>query len=125
LFYDGGVQAQRQHRSLDEGWKFHFGNAADPAKDFNFGTESIFVKSGKATGTAIAPEFDDRDWQNVSLPHDWAVDLPFANSSDSSVMSHGYKPVGGHYPATSVGWYRKKFSVSPADSGRGFGIKLV
>ena len=31
--------------------------------------------------------------------------------------SHGYKPVGGHYPATSIGWYRKRFMVSPADSG--------
>jgi beta-galactosidase len=116
--------AQRQHLSLDDGWRFHFGNAADPAKDFNYGTVSIFSKSGKSEGTAIAPNFDDRDWREVSVPHDWAVELPFENSPDFDVMSHGYKPVGGHYPATSIGWYRKRFVVSPADSGQRFVLQF-
>ena len=31
--------AQREKIRLDEGWKFHFGNAADPQKDFGCGTE--------------------------------------------------------------------------------------
>lgn len=116
--------AQRQHLSLDAGWRFHFGNAADPAKGFNYGTVSIFSKSGKSEGTAIAPNFDDRDWRELSVPHDWAVELPFENSSDFDVMSHGYKPVGGHYPATSIGWYRKRFAVSPADSGQRFVLQF-
>src|ERR1700749_3199800 len=60
--------AQRLHTCLDHGWKFHLGDAADPAKDFNFRTVSIFVKSGKAEGTAIAPDFEDKDWQDISLP---------------------------------------------------------
>jgi len=109
---------------FDAGWKFHLGDAADPAKDFNYRTASVFVKTGRANGTAIAPEFDDRNWRTLSLPHDWAVELPFANSPDSSVMSHGYKPVGGHYPATSIGWYRKHFVVAPADSGHRFVIRF-
>ncbi|HXB35500.1 MAG TPA: hypothetical protein VNV35_18860, partial [Puia sp.] len=116
--------AQRQHRSLDDGWRFHFGNAADPAKDFNYSTVTIFSKSGKSEGTAIAPNFDDRDWREVSVPHDWAVELPFEQSPDFDVMSHGYKPVGGHYPATSIGWYRKRFVVSPADSGQRFVLQF-
>ncbi|HET6252794.1 MAG TPA: beta-galactosidase GalA [Puia sp.] len=116
--------AQRQHRSLDDGWRFHFGNAADPSKDFNYGIVTIFSKSGKSEGTAIAPNFDDRDWREVSVPHDWAVELPFENSSDFDVMAHGYKPVGGHYPATSIGWYRKRFMVSPADSGQRFVLQF-
>jgi beta-galactosidase len=120
----GHAQTPRQHRSLDRGWKFHFGDAADPAKDFNFRTVSIFAKSGKAEGTAIAPDFDDRDWRALSLPHDWAVELPFANSPDADVMSHGYKPVGGHYPANSIGWYRKRFTVGAADSGQRFVIRF-
>ena len=80
--------AQRQHRSLDDGWRFHLGNAADPAKDFNFGTVNIYSKSGKSEGTAIAPGFNDsdRDWREVSVPHDWAVELPFENSPDFDVM---------------------------------------
>jgi beta-galactosidase len=118
------ASAQRQHRSLDDGWRFHFGNAADPAKDFNYGTVAIFSKSGKAEGTAIAPDFDDRDWREMSVPHDWAVELPFENSSDFDVMAHGYKPVGGHYPATSIGWYRKRFVVAPADSGQRFVLQF-
>ena len=116
--------AQRLHTSLDKDWKFHFGDAADPAKDFNFRTVSIFVKSGKAEGTAIAPNFNDTTWESIALPHDWAVTLPFEYSTDSDVMSHGYKPVGGRYPATSIGWYRKHFTVSPADSGRRFVIRF-
>ena len=116
--------AQRQHLSLDDGWRFHFGNAADPAKDFNYGTVSIFSKSGKAEGTAIASNFNDKDWRELSVPHDWAVELPFEQSPDFDVMSHGYKPVGGHYPATSIGWYRKRFMVSPADSGQRFVLQF-
>ncbi|HEY4285916.1 MAG TPA: beta-galactosidase GalA [Puia sp.] len=112
------VAQTRQHISLDEGWKFHFGDAADPAKDFNFRTASIFVKSGKAEGTAIAPNYDDRSWRTLSVPHDWAVELPFVYAPDTNVMEHGYKPVGGHYPATSIGWYRKHFIVSQKDSGK-------
>ena len=115
--------AQR-HRSFDSDWKFHLGDAADPAKDFNYRTASVFIKTGRAAGTAIAPDFDDRDWRKLSLPHDWAVELPFANSPDSLVMSHGYKPVGGHYPATSIGWYRKHFTISPTDSGHRFVIRF-
>ncbi|HEV3412551.1 MAG TPA: beta-galactosidase GalA [Puia sp.] len=116
--------AQRQHRSLDDGWRFHFGDASDPAKDFNYGTVSIFSKSGKSEGTAIAPDFNDRDWRALSVPHDWAVELPFENSPDFDVMSHGYKPVGGHYPATSIGWYRKRFVVAAADSGQRFVLQF-
>ncbi|HUB61821.1 MAG TPA: beta-galactosidase GalA [Puia sp.] len=116
--------AQRQHRLLDDGWRFHLGNAADPAKDFNYSLVTIFSKTGNAEGTAIAPDFDDRDWRVVALPHDWAVELPFERSPDFDVMSHGYKPVGGHYPATSIGWYRKRFLVSAADSGQRFVLQF-
>jgi beta-galactosidase len=118
------AQEERLHTAMDSDWKFHFGDAADPAKDFNFKTSSIFVKSGKATGTAIDSGFDDKDWQKLSLPHDWAVGLPAEYSTDSAVMAHGYKPVGGHYPSTSIGWYRKHFRVSSADSGRRFVIRF-
>jgi beta-galactosidase len=107
-----------RHISFDEGWKFHFGDASDPEKDFHYGVAPVFVKSGKADGTAIAANFGDRDWRELSLPHDWAVELPFVNSPDPNMMSHGYKPVGGRYPATSIGWYRKHFNISPADSGQ-------
>ncbi len=114
----------RERRNFDADWKFHLGNAADPAEDFNYRTVGIFVKSGKAKGTAIAIDFDDSGWRKLSLPHDWAVELPFEYSPDSDVMAHGYKPVGGHYPATSVGWYRKHFTIPNTDSGHRFVIRF-
>ncbi|MBD3750748.1 MAG: glycosyl hydrolase 53 family protein [Sphingobacteriales bacterium] len=114
----------RKHILLDRDWTFHLGNASDPAKDFNYGIANLFSKSGKAEGTAIDPKFKDVDWQKIDLPHDWAVTLPFVNSPNFDVMSHGYKPVGALFPETSIGWYRKRFSVNKADSGQRFQIQF-
>ncbi|MGH2645991.1 MAG: hypothetical protein ACRDE8_00425, partial [Ginsengibacter sp.] len=98
----------KRHINFDDDWKFHLGNASDPAKDFNYGIENIFSKSGNAGNTAINPRFNDSTWRVVNLPHDWVVELPFQNSPSFDVMAHGYKPVGGLFPETSIGWYRKK-----------------
>jgi Arabinogalactan endo-1,4-beta-galactosidase len=115
---------QREHINFDDNWKFHFGDASDPAKDFNYGITSIFSKSGKTDNTALALKFNDDSWRSLNLPHDWAVELPFVNSPNFDVMAHGYKPVGGIYPTTSIGWYRKHFSVPHSDSGRRLQIQF-
>ncbi len=65
--------------SLDLGWKFHIGNSADPSNDFGYGTGSIYSKSGAGVGP-IRPGFDDSTWRSVDIPHDWAVELPFAEN---------------------------------------------
>jgi beta-galactosidase len=119
--------AQSQDRArinFDEGWKFHLGNAADPAKDFGYSIQTVFSKSGNGAGTAIAPNFNDSNWRALDLPHDWAVELPFVNSPNFDVMAHGYKPVGGLFPETSIGWYRKKFNVDRADSQKKISIQF-
>jgi beta-galactosidase len=110
--------------NLDEGWKFSFGHAANPEKDFNYSLATIFSKSGGAAKTAIEPRFNDSSWRSLDLPHDWAVELPFVNHPSFDVESHGYKPVGGYFPETSIGWYRKKFRVAVADSGNRFQIQF-
>ena len=110
--------------NFDSGWKFHLGNAADPAQDFNYGTANIFSKTGKAENTAIAKKFDDAGWQDVQLPHDWAVGLPFVHDPHEDVIAHGYKPIGGYYPQNSVGWYRKHFYVAKSDSGQRITVKF-
>jgi beta-galactosidase len=110
--------------NFDEGWKFHFGNSANPEKDFNYSTATIFSKSGAAPNTAIDPKFIDSTWISVTLPHDWAVGLIFENSTSFDVESHGYKPVGGFYPETSIGWYRKHFLVAKEDSKDRFQIQF-
>jgi beta-galactosidase len=118
------ASAQRQHMSLDADWRFHFGHAADPAKDFNFGIEPIFSKSGRTTGTALDSKFNDSNWRKLDLPHDWAVELPFVNMNNFDVQSHGYKPVGGLFPETSIGWYRKRFQVARKDSGQRYELQF-
>lgn len=112
-----GQTLSHREVSFDEDWKFHLGNAANPEKDFHFGIANVFSKSGKSEGTAIDPKFNDSLWAQVQLPHDWAAGLPFVPSPNEDVMAHGYKPVGGLYPESSIGWYRKRFFVPVADSG--------
>lgn len=116
--------SQRKHISFDDNWKFHFGHAANPEKDFNYSIATIFSKSGGAARTAIDPRFRDSTWRTLNLPHDWAVELPFVNVDNFDVMSHGYKPVGGLFPETSIGWYRKHFTIARADSGQRFQIQF-
>ena len=43
------------------------------------------------------------------------VDLPFEGRASHS---HGYKTVGHKYPQTSVGWYRKTFTIPAEDYGK-------
>ena len=56
LTFAGKAQTcAREKIRLDEGWKFAFGNAADPQKDFSCGTEyfnylirlSLMIKTGR------------------------------------------------------------------------------
>jgi beta-galactosidase len=108
----------RERLLMDFGWRFAFGHATDSAKDFDpdpAGTGfSYFAKAGTAAGAAAA-DFDDRGWRTLNLPHDWAVEVPF---SERGSGSHGYKAIGKNFPAASVGWYRKTFSIPAADLGR-------
>ncbi|MEO6038947.1 MAG: glycoside hydrolase family 2 TIM barrel-domain containing protein, partial [Saprospiraceae bacterium] len=117
-------QPVRQKINFDDNWKFHLGHAADAVKDFNYSISNIFAKTSKFDGTAIDPKFDDSAWQTVQLPHDWAVTLPFENSPNADVMGHGYKPIGGLYPQNSIGWYRKSFTPSRADSSNRFMLRF-
>ena len=123
ILFTMSIHAQKKI-SFDEGWKFHFGHAADPSKDFKYGVANIFSKTGGAFETAIDPGFVDTGWTNLNLPHDWAVSLPFDNTQNLDVESHGFKKVGGLYPETSIGWYRKHFRIAKSDSGNRFQLQF-
>ncbi|HEX7410613.1 MAG TPA: glycoside hydrolase family 2 TIM barrel-domain containing protein, partial [Bacteroidales bacterium] len=114
--------AGREHLLMDFNWRFAFGNASGFEKDFSNGTSYFtwFAKTGYGDGAA-SPQFEDRTWREVDLPHDWAVELPF---SVSASHSHGYHTVGWKYPETSVGWYRKKFDIPESDLGRKINIQF-
>jgi beta-galactosidase len=111
----------RERLLLDFGWRFHFGHADDMTKDFNFGRSGTFAK----TGNFVAPgraSFDDSDWKEVDLPHDWAVELPFQN--DPALSSRGFYPLGRNYPETSIGWYRRVFDMPAADAGKRISLEF-
>ena len=112
------AQNQRERISFNQDWQFAFGNASSPAKDFGCGTEyfNYFTKAASIHNEGpYTPKFDSSDWKYVDLPHDWVVDLPYAPEASHS---HGYKTVGYKYPETSVGWYRKAFTVPAEDYGK-------
>lgn len=116
--------AGAQALPFDDGWKFALGRADNPQRDFDRGTEyfTYYAKAASIHNVGpYAPAFDDSAWTPVSIPHDWVVDLPF---SPEASKSHGYKTVGWAYPETSVGWYRKHFTVSADDCRKGVSVRF-
>jgi beta-galactosidase len=117
---------------LDQDWRFALGHAQDPIKDFGFGLEQrTYAKAGTRVAAAAEPDFDDKAWTSVRLPHDWAIDLPFTQSGpldpkveDDPRAAHGFKPLGREYPATSVGWYRKRIDLPAEDLGRRLSLEF-
>ncbi|MEP7238307.1 MAG: beta-galactosidase GalA [Ferruginibacter sp.] len=109
LFQLALIQAQtkvREKLSMDNGWRFYQGDIAMPVikgQDMSYSN----AKAGKAWGAA-EPKFDDTEWQQVKLPHDWAVDNPYDSTENSN---QGYRKRG-------IGWYRRNFKVDKADRGK-------
>ena len=122
----GNVRAQshREAIRLDEGWKFAFGNAADPRKDFGCGTEyfNYLTKANSIHNEGpYSAKYDDSAWHEVRIPHDWVPTLPYDSLASHS---HGYKAVGYRYPETSVGWYRKVISIPAEDLGKHISLRF-
>ena len=118
------AQNVRETIRLDDGWKFAFGNAADPKKDFGCGTEyfNYLTKANSIHNEGpYAANFNDSTWQEVKVPHDWVSILPYA---DVASHSHGYKTVGYKYPETSVGWYRKTINIPASDLGKHIALQF-
>lgn len=71
--------------------------AADPGSKFPF------VQAG----------YDDSKWENVTLPHDWAIGGPFYKEQDA-VIGGGM----GRLPVQGVAWYRRKLEIAASDAGK-------
>ena len=69
----------------------------------NPGGDFLFVKSN----------FDDRSWEKVNLPHDWAIKGPFQKGWNSEVGGGM-----GRLPVNGVAWYRKKLDIPVSDAGK-------
>jgi len=61
----------------------------------------------------VQRNFDDSAWENVNLPHDWAIAGPFY-TENNPIIGGGM----GRLPVQGVGWYRKKVMISSADRGK-------
>lgn len=100
------AQSPREHLSLDAGWKFHLGDDWPDALHLE--------NSGTGSGPA-SEKFSDKYWRTVSVPHDWAVELPFDWAADGS---HGFHTLGVKYPTNSIAWYRRTFELPKEDEGK-------
>ncbi|MDD4970883.1 MAG: glycoside hydrolase family 2 TIM barrel-domain containing protein [Paludibacter sp.] len=85
--------AQKQENTerkqlFDYSWKFNLGD----------------------TPAASANNFDDKNWRNIDLPHDWSIEGKLNPNN----------PVGGDggfFPA-GIGWYRKTFTLPALWKGK-------
>jgi beta-galactosidase len=64
---------------------------------------------------ASTAAFADSNWRRLDLPHDWGIEGPF----DINLPGETAK-----LPWAGVGWYRKRFTVSPQDKGRRFTLEV-
>jgi beta-galactosidase len=61
----------------------------------------------------VENSFDDSKWQQINLPHDWAINGSFYEG-ENSVVGGGM----GRLPSQGVGWYRKKLNIPSTDKGK-------
>ncbi|MCD8312994.1 MAG: DUF4982 domain-containing protein [Bacteroidales bacterium] len=107
-----GSESPRSETLLDKGWKFHRGEAAE-------GQENALIEEGGVPEAALAG-YDDSGWQDVTVPHDWAIYGPFDEENDIQIVAvHqngetvATRKTGrtGGLPYEGVGWYRRSFEV--------------
>lgn len=117
----------RQRISLNAGWRFErFTSNPDSlsydllkqwilpsGNDFKSGTK-YERPSGAPPGGNISyvqESFDDKSWEAVNLPHDWAIKGPFNAPGISGEM--------GRLPSNGVGWYRRSVTLTAEDIAAG------
>ncbi|MBO9204420.1 MULTISPECIES: beta-galactosidase GalB [Niastella] len=77
--------------------KHHQRPAGNPGSDFPF----------------VQNHFNDADWEQVTLPHDWAIKGPFFKGEPAEVGGGM-----GRLPSPGVAWYRRKLDIPVTDKGK-------
>lgn len=97
--------APRTERLIDKGWKF---TREDKPEFSNF-------------------KVDDKSWQNVTIPHDWAIYGPFSWDNDRqnvAITQDGQKEAMEHagrtggLPFVGTGWYRTEIDIPEYTDGK-------
>jgi beta-galactosidase len=61
----------------------------------------------------VQNNFNDAAWEQVNLPHDWAIKEPFFKEINATVGGGM-----GRLPSPGVAWYRKKLNITAADTDK-------
>ena len=67
----------------------------------------------------VQNSFDDKTWEQVDLPHDWAIKGPFYNQ-ENAIVGGGM----GRLPVQGVAWYRKNLNIPAFDRGKSIYLEI-
>ncbi len=134
--------AARERYLLDAGWRFHLGEAPDAGLMFEYAEADRLdkIEAGALEAQAalearrfdvvaanlggqlafVQPDFDDRDWRDTALPHDWAVRLPPERGGDPTRAYRRLHAGSGN----GVGWYRLRFDLPAGDAKRALALEF-
>ncbi|HZT22309.1 MAG TPA: beta-galactosidase GalB [Verrucomicrobiae bacterium] len=123
-----GAASPRERICLDDHWRFTRGDPIPCSAHLDYdavkrwllptGNEFIrdpsrrFVRPEGNPGANVAyaqANFDDRAWQQISLPHDWAIAGPFTHAGGGGM---------GRLPTAGVGWYRRSLEIPASDADK-------
>ncbi len=99
------AEVPRSRLLMDDNWQFKIGKPTDSQGKFDKAGFGLAMFKGAT----------------VNLPHDWAVELPFANNS---LRNMGYKAIGVDFRDNSIGWYAREFTVPAKAEGRRFWLEF-
>jgi beta-galactosidase len=91
------VSDSREVISLDADWRFHLGDLTN----------------------AVNPAYDDSDWRQVDVPHDYVIEGKFTETNPYVITGDRATWYGlhGSLPAQPA-WYRKALSIPAMDRGK-------
>nr|WP_239158427.1 glycoside hydrolase family 2 TIM barrel-domain containing protein [Streptomyces sp. SID13726] len=99
-----GNASGRRTVALRDGWRFALvnpGGITDPTG---------------AYADAAAPGYDDSDWREIAVPHDWSIELA-PTTENGTTSGTGFFPGG-------LGWYRLAFTLPPALAGKRISVEF-
>ena len=76
---------------------------------------------------AFQRNFDDTNWESVTVPHDWAIYGPFDKEIDKqtvAIVQNGEKIASektgrtGALPHIGTAWYRNEFNILPSEKNK-------
>jgi beta-galactosidase len=122
----GTTSSPREKILFDDNWKFTKGDPMGggtgliyenlakwiqfSAVEYSTNFSHTRPEGNPGSGVFYAlPDFNDNNWRQLNLPHDWAIEGPVIQKFDGETAKLEYwGPV----------WYRKHFNIPAADSGR-------